>query len=58
MDADFLQVAELNRGHAGFDVYTLAADMVEAESAPFLPMLCYKSSELCKHAIWEHAWEL
>lgn len=58
MDADFLQVAELYRGHAGFDVYTLVAELVEAESVPFLPVLRYKLSGLRKREIWERTWEL
>jgi hypothetical protein len=44
LDADFLQVAELYRGHAGFDVHALVAELVEAESIPFLPVLRYKPS--------------
>jgi hypothetical protein len=58
MDADFLQVAELYRGHAGFDVHALVAELVEAESVPFLPRLRYKSSGLRKREIWEHTWDL
>jgi len=58
MDADFLQVAELYRGHAGFDVYTLVAELVEAESVPFLLVLRYKPSGLRKREIWERTWEL
>jgi hypothetical protein len=58
MDADFLQVAELYRGHAGFDVHTLVAELVEAESVPFLPVLRYKPSGLRKREIWERTWEL
>jgi hypothetical protein len=58
LDGDFLQVAELYRGHAGFDVHTLIAELVEAESVPFLPVLRYKSSGLRKREIWEHTWEL
>jgi hypothetical protein len=58
MDSDFLQVAELYRGHAGFDVYALVAELVEAESVPFLPVLRYKPSGLRKREIWEHTWDL
>jgi hypothetical protein len=55
-DADFMQVAECYRGHAGFDVHTLVAELVEAESVPFLPILRYKPSGLRKRDIWEHTW--
>ncbi len=48
MDSDFLQVAELYRGHAGFDVHALVAELIEAESVPLLPVLRYKSSGLRK----------
>jgi hypothetical protein len=58
MDSDFLQVAELYRGHAGFDVHALVAELVEAESVPFLPVLRYKPSGLRNREIWEHTWEL
>jgi hypothetical protein len=53
MDADFLQVAELYRGHVGFNVHALVAELVEAESVPFLPVLRYKPSGLRKREIWE-----
>jgi hypothetical protein len=55
-DADFMQVAECYRGHAGFDVHALVAELVEAESVPFLPILRYKPSGLRKRDIWEHTW--
>ena len=58
IDADFMQVAELYRGHAGFDVHALVAELVEAESVPFLPVLRYKASGLRKREIWERTWEL
>jgi hypothetical protein len=57
MDVDFLRVAELYRGHAGFDVHALVAELVEAESVPFLPVLRYKPSGLRKREIWEHTWD-
>ncbi|HSF32670.1 MAG TPA: BREX-2 system adenine-specific DNA-methyltransferase PglX, partial [Candidatus Tectomicrobia bacterium] len=57
-DADFLQVAELYRGHAGFDVHALVAELVEAESVPFLPVLRYKPLGLRKREIWERTWDL
>jgi hypothetical protein len=58
MDADFLRVAELYRGHAGFDVHALVAELVEAESVPFLPVLRYKPSGLRKREIWGRTWDL
>jgi hypothetical protein len=57
-DHDFMQVAELYRGHAGFDVHALVAELVEAESVPFLPILRYKTSGLRKRDIWERTWAL
>ncbi len=41
-DADFMQVAELYRGHPDFDVHALVAELVEGEAVPFLPVLRYK----------------
>lgn len=58
MDPEFMQVAECYRGHAGFDVHTLVAELVDAESVPFLPILRYKPSGLRKRAIWERTWAL
>jgi hypothetical protein len=58
MDDDFLQVAELYRGHAGYDVHALVAELVEGESVPFLPVLRYKPSGLRKRKLWEHTWQL
>jgi hypothetical protein len=57
-DGDFMQVAELYRGHAGFDVHALVAELVEAEAVPFLPVLRYKAPGLRKRDIWERTWEL
>lgn len=57
-DADFMQVAECYRGHAGFNVHALVAELVEAESVPFLPILRYKPSGLRKREIWEQTWTL
>jgi hypothetical protein len=55
-DADFMQVAECYRGHAGFDVHALVAELVDAESVPFLPILRYKPSGLRKRDLWEQTW--
>jgi hypothetical protein len=56
-DADFMAVAELYRGRAGFDVHTLVRELVEAESVPFLPVLRYKPTGLRKREVWERTWE-
>jgi hypothetical protein len=57
-DAAWMQVAELYRGYAGFDVPALVAELVEAEAAPFLPVLRYKATGLRKREVWERTWEL
>ena len=57
-DPDFMAVAELYRGHPGFDVHTLVREMVEAEAVPFLPVLRYKESGLRKREVWERTWDL
>jgi hypothetical protein len=57
-DADFMAVAELYRGHPGFDVHALVRELVEAESVPFLPVLRYKESGRRKREVWERTWEL
>jgi len=57
-DAAWMQVAELYRGYAGFDVPALVAELVEAEAVPFLPVLRYKATGLRKREVWERTWEL
>jgi len=57
-DADFMRVAEVYIGHAGFALYPLVADLVEGESVPFLPILRYKPSGLRKREVWEETWRL
>jgi hypothetical protein len=57
-DADFMAVAGLYRGHAGFDVHALVRELVEAEAVPFLPVLRYKESGRRKREVWERTWEL
>lgn len=57
-DHDFLQVAALYRGRPDFDVSALVAELVEAESVPFLPVLRYKLSGLRKREVWERTWDL
>jgi hypothetical protein len=57
-DHDFLQVAAIYRGREDFDVASLVAELVEAESVPFLPVLRYKPTGLRKRDVWEQTWEL
>jgi len=57
-DGDFLQVAAIYRGREDFDVAALVAELVEAESVPFLPVLRYKPTGLRKREVWERTWEL
>jgi hypothetical protein len=57
-DADLMQVRELYRNNAAFDVNRLVAELVEAECVPLLPVLRYKPGGLRKHAEWEHTWDL
>ena len=57
-DDEWIQVAELYRGYAGFDVPALVAELVEAEAVPFLPVLRYKATGLRKREVWERTWEL
>jgi hypothetical protein len=57
-DHDFLQVAAIYRGREDFDVASLVAELVEAESVPFLPVLRYKPTGLRKREVWEQTWEL
>lgn len=56
-DADFLAVAELYAGRAGFDLDTLVAELVAGESVPFLAALRYTETGLRKRADWEATWE-
>jgi hypothetical protein len=57
-DTEFMRVAELYRGHPGFDVHALVADLTEDEAVPFLPVLRYKPSGLRKRELWERTWDL
>ena len=57
-DAEFMQIALLYAGHADFDLNQLVADLVSAESVPFLPSLRYSDSGLRKRAQWEDTWTL
>ena len=57
-DAEFQQVGELYRDDPAFDVQTLVAELVAAESVPLLPVLRYKPSGLIKRGTWERTWDL
>lgn len=57
-DAQFMEAAEVYRDRPDFDVASLVAELVEAESVPLLPILRYKSSGLDKRDAWERTWEL
>ncbi len=57
-DTDFMQVAELYRGHPDFDVHALVAELVEGEAVPFLLVLRYKPTGLRKRELWERTWAL
>jgi hypothetical protein len=57
-DADFMQVGELYRDDPAFDVTRLVTELVEAESVPLLPVLCYKASGMHRRAAWEQTWDL
>lgn len=57
-DADFMAVARLYTGQAGFDVRSLVVRLVDDEAAPVLKILRYKESGLRKRADWEQTWEL
>ena len=52
-----MQVAELYRGRADFDVTPLVAELVEIRAVPFLPVLRYRPTGLRKRAVWEQTWD-
>lgn len=57
-DADFMAVAQLYTGRPDFDAAALVADLVAAESVPFLPVLRYTDDGLRKRRDWEATWDL
>lgn len=57
-DTDFMQIAELYAGQAGFDVLRLVAELVNVGSVPFLPSIRYTDSGLRKRAQWQATWAL
>jgi len=57
-DGDFMAVAELFTGQAGFDVQALINALLDESSVPALRVLRYKESGLRKRADWEATWDL
>lgn len=57
-DADFMAVAELYTGRPDFDAAALVAELVAAESVPFLPVQRYTDEGLRKRRDWEATWDL
>jgi hypothetical protein len=57
-DLDFMKIAELYSGHAGFDVGQVVGKLVAGESVPYLPALRYTGTGLRKRAQWEETWAL
>lgn len=57
-DGDFMRIADLYSGHPGFDVGQVVAELVAAESVPYLPALRYTGTGLRKRAQWEETWAL
>ena len=57
-DADFLQVGELYRDDAAFDVQALVTELVAPECVPLLPVLRYKPAGVIKRTTWERTWDL
>jgi len=57
-DKDFMQVAEIYAGRMDFDVGTLVAELMTAESVPALPILRYKPTAMDKRTAWERTWDL
>jgi hypothetical protein len=57
-DAEFMQIGALYAGHADFDLNPFVANLVAAESVPFLPALRYTDTGMRKRAQWEETWAL
>lgn len=57
-DSQFMEVGEVYRDDAAFDVERLAHELVAAEHVPLLPILRYKAAGLRKRKEWEKTWEL
>ena len=52
-----MQVAELYRGTAGFDVLALVTQLADEESVPYLLRMRYKETGLNKRILWERTWD-
>ncbi|QDU98789.1 BREX-2 system adenine-specific DNA-methyltransferase PglX [Lignipirellula cremea] len=57
-DETFLEVGQLYRDDAAFDVQRLVEELVAAEHVPVLPILRYKAPGVRKRKEWEKTWEL
>ncbi len=57
-DAAFMTVAGIHTDAPGFSVPKLVRSLVEAESAPILPVQRYKESGLRNRRVWEEVWDL
>ena len=57
-DPQFMEVAEVYRDRADFDLVKLVDELVSEEHVPALPILRYKPSGLDKRKAWEETWEL
>ena len=57
-DEQFMEVGEVYRDDAAFDVHRLVEELVGAEHVPLLPILRYKPAGLRKRVEWEKTWEL
>ncbi len=57
-DDDFVSVARLWAGRDDIDLAAVIAELVKAESVPYLAALRYTDSGLRKHAEWQATWAL
>ncbi len=57
-DERFMEVAQVYRDRADFDVVKLVEELVAEEHLPALPILRYKPAGLDKRKEWEQTWEL
>jgi hypothetical protein len=57
-DLEFRQVAELYLERADFDLTTLVRELIELESVPLLPVLCFNDSGLRKRMLWNRIWDM
>jgi len=57
-DDRFMEVAQVYRDRADFDVVKLVGELVAEEHVPALPILRYKPAGLDKRKEWEQTWEL